>query len=215
LPENQTMLDRLRDAILNFQIEEVQKTCKDALSLGMSPVDIVTKGLGLGLAVVGERYEKREYFLSDLVMAGETMKKAMEVLDPLINSTEHPSLGHVVIGTVKGDLHDIGKNIVSALLKGAGFKVRDLGIDVPAAQFVKECQAAERCILGMSALLSVSMPEVGNVVAELEKARLREQTRVIIGGAAVTEEFGRQIKVDAIARDAILGVEICKGWSTS
>jgi methanogenic corrinoid protein MtbC1 len=209
------MLDRLRDAILNFDVEGVQRTCKDALFLGISPVEIVTEGLGRGLAVVGERYEKREYFLSELVIAGEAMKRAMEILDPLMSHTGQPSVGNLIIGTVKGDLHDIGKNIVSTLLKAAGFMVRDLGTDVPTAKFGKECQAAGKCILGVSALLSVSIQEIGNVVAELEKAGLRKQTRIIIGGAAVTEEFGKQERVDATARDAILGVEICKAWSTS
>jgi 5-methyltetrahydrofolate--homocysteine methyltransferase len=213
LSEKEVVLDRLRDMIVNFNLKGVQATCRDAISLGISPGEIVSEGLGRGLAIVGERYEKQEFFLSELVMAGETMKKAMEVLDPVISGAEGLSVGNVVIGTVKGDLHDIGKNIVSTLLRAAGFRVRDLGVDVPAAQFVKECQTAGRCILGMSALLSVSMPEIGNVVTELEKAGLRGHTQIIIGGAAVTEEFGREAKVDATARDAVLGVEICKSWS--
>lgn len=213
MSEKQSMLDRLRDALVNFDFEGVQKMCKDALSLGISPVEIVTEGLGRGLTIVGERYEKREYFLSELVMAGETMKKAMEILDPLMSGTNQTSLGCVIIGTVEGDLHDIGKNIVSTLLKATGFNVDDIGVDAPAARFVEKCRAAGECILGMSALLSVSMPEIGKVMTELERKGLRGQTRVIIGGAAVTEEFGKQAKVDATARDAILGVEICKRWS--
>jgi len=207
------MLDRLRDAIVNFDLEGVQKICKDALSSGIPPVEIITEGLGRGLTIVGERYEKQEYFLFELVMAAETMKKAMEILDPLMSGMQETLLGRVIIGTVEGDLHDIGKNIVSTLLKAAGFTVDDIGVDVPATRFIDKCQTAGESILGMSALLSVGLPEIGKVVTGLEKAGLRDHTRVIIGGAAVTEELGRRMKVDAAVGDAILGVETCKRWS--
>jgi 5-methyltetrahydrofolate--homocysteine methyltransferase len=207
------LFEKLRDSVVSFDIEGVQKAAKEALDAGIPPTEIISEGLKKGLDIVGEKYEKKEYFLAELIMAGETMKEAMKVIEPyMIGSGMRPS-GRVVIGTVKGDLHDIGKNIVITLLKAAGFEVIDLGVDVPASRFVDEVKRAGRCILGMSALLSVSMPEMRTVINELKKAGLRDTTKVIIGGAVITEEFGRSIGADAAARDAVKGVEICKTWA--
>jgi methanogenic corrinoid protein MtbC1 len=128
-------------------------------------------------------------------------------------------IGRIAIGTVAGDIHDIGKNIVIVLLKAAGFEVTDLGVDVPVSGFVeqarKELSERGRCILGMSALLSVTTPEMENVIRELRKAEIRDSARVIIGGALITAEFGESIGTDAASKDAVEGVKICKRWASS
>jgi 5-methyltetrahydrofolate--homocysteine methyltransferase len=207
------ILAKLRDAMVSLDVEGVQKASKEALDAGIGPRQIVSEGLKKGLDIIGDKYEKQEYFLAELVMAGETMREAMRVIEPYMKESDLRSTGKVVIGTVKGDLHDIGKNIVTTLLKAAGFEVSDLGVDVPASGYVHEVKKKGKCILGLSALLSVGMPEIENVITKLKETGIRDSTRVIIGGAVVTEQFGKGIGADATARDAVKGLEICKSWA--
>ena len=210
--DEREILDRLRDSIVNFDIEGVREACKDAVESGIPPYRAVIDGMAKGMEIVGQKYEANEYFLAELIMAGETMKEGMKILEPHLKAGDVKATGRVVVGTVKGDLHDIGKNIVVTLLKAAGFDVIDLGIDVPAEKFVEAVKNNSPDIVAMSALLTTTMTEMENIIKELEKAGLRDKVKVIIGGAPITPDYARKIGADAAAKDAIEGVKICKEW---
>jgi 5-methyltetrahydrofolate--homocysteine methyltransferase len=208
----QAILDALRDSIVNFDVEGVKGKVEKALKLGLQPVEIIEKGIGRGMLEVGQRYESGKYFLPELMSAAATTKSAMEVMEPILRRPEGKAtlLGTIVIGTVEGDLHDIGKNIAAALLMGAGFDVNDLGIDVAAERFVQEAKARNAKIVAMSALLTTTIPNMGKVTAALKGARLTG-VKVLLGGHHVTREFSEQIGADAYANDAMTGVELARG----
>jgi len=219
LTSKEEFLERLRGSVVGLNIDDVQRIVKEALDAGIRPEDVVSDGLRRGLQVVGEKYQSGEFFLAELIMAGEIMKEAMTLIEPYFKGSGIEPIGRIAIGTVAGDIHDIGKKIVITLLKAAGFEVTDLGVDVPVSKFIdltrEEVSKSGRCTLGMSALLSITMPEMQNVINELRKASLRNSTRVIIGGALITNEFGENIGADAASKDAVRGVEICKHWASS
>lgn len=207
-------MSKIRDAIVNLDIDNIQRYCVEAIEAGIPAYDVVMKGMSKGMEVVGEKYERNEYFLAELIMAGEVMKEGMKVLEPHLKSSEMKKVGKVVIGTVRGDLHDIGKNIVVTLLSAAGFDVIDLGVDVPPEKFVEAVKEYKPDIVGMSALLTTTMIEMENVVRALKEAGLRNKVKIIIGGAPITKEYAEKIGADAAARDAVEGVNICKTWMT-
>ncbi|MEM1585843.1 MAG: corrinoid protein [Candidatus Bathyarchaeia archaeon] len=207
------ILDKIRKAIVNLDIESIQKLCIDAIKAGISAYDIIMKGFSKGLEIVGEKYEKEEYYLAELVVAGEIVKEGMKVIEPHLKSDETGKIGKVVIGTVRGDLHDIGKNIVATLLRATGFEVIDLGVDVPPERFVDAVKEHKPDVVAMSALLTTTMDEMGNVIKALKEAGLRDKVKVIVGGAPITEEFAKKIGADAAAKDAVEGVNICKSWA--
>jgi corrinoid protein of di/trimethylamine methyltransferase len=206
------ILDRLRNCVVNLDIQGVQKACKDALAAGIDAYDAITRGLARGMDIVGQKYEQGEYFLAELMMAGEAMKEGTKILEPYLKPETIGVAGRVVLGTVKGDLHDIGKNIVATLLKTAGFDVLDLGVDVPVHAFVEAVIKHKADILGMSALLTTTMMEMGSVIEETRRTGLRNKLKIIIGGASVTPEFAKRIGADAAATDAVKGVSVCKMW---
>jgi len=204
------ILRRISDAIVEFDIDNIKKIIQEALEAGIPPLDIVTKGMAVGMNIVGKKYEEKEYFLAELIMAGEVMKTGMEVLEPYLKASPISKTGVVVVGTVRGDLHDIGKNIVVTLLKSAGFEVYDLGVDVDPQKFVEKVKETNADILALSALLTTTMVEMETVIKALEKADVRDKVKVIIGGAPITEEFTSKIGADAYAVDAVRGLQICK-----
>ena len=206
------ILDGLRDCVVNLDIKNVQRLCRDALSSGIPPYKTIMEGMAKGMDIVGQKYEKKEYFLAELIMAGEVMKEGTSVLEPYLKSGDLKVVGKIVIGTVKGDLHDIGKNIAITLLKAAGFDVVDLGVDVPVEKFTDAITEHKPDILGMSALLTTTMIEMEYVIKEIEKAGLRSSVKIIIGGAPITSEFAEKIGADAAAGDAVKGVDICRTW---
>jgi len=207
------LLERLRNCVVSCDIENVQKACEDALEAGVSPYKTITDGLSKGMEIVGKKYESGEFFLSDLLMAGQTMKEAMRILGPRLTAGDvKGAAATVVLGTVQGDLHDLGKNLVAMLLEAAGFLVVDLGVDVSTEQFVRTIRDHNANILGMSALLTTTMQTMEATIKRLEQSELREKTKVILGGAPLSSEYGRQIGADAVGRDAIHGVNICKLW---
>jgi methanogenic corrinoid protein MtbC1 len=205
------ILNRIRDSIVNLDIEGVKHACKDALGAGLEPYRLV-QSLGSGMEIVGQKYEKQEYFLADLMMAGEAMKEGMAILNPHFKIESMSPLARVVLGTVRGDLHDIGKNIVRMFLEAAGFEVSDLGVDVSADVFVDAVRDYKPHILGMSALLTTTMPEMRTVIEEIERARARNKVKIIIGGAPVSSEYGKDIGADGTGSDAVHGVNLCKTW---
>jgi len=206
------ILGKVRDAIVNLDIDNIGRLCLEAVEAGIPAYDVVMLGMSKGMEIVGEKYEHNEYFLAELIMAGEVMKEGMKVLEPYLRSSEMRKIGKVVIGTVRGDLHDIGKNIVVTLLSAAGFEVIDLGVDVPPEKFVEAVKEHNPDIVGMSALLTTTMIEMENVIKALKEAGLRDGVKIIIGGAPITREFAEKIGADAAARDAVEGVNICKSW---
>jgi 5-methyltetrahydrofolate--homocysteine methyltransferase len=208
------ILGKLRDAIVNLDIKSVQQACRAAIDAGIPAYEAIMDGMAKGIEIVGEKYEKGEYFLPELIMAGETMKEGMKVLEPYLKSEGVKKIGKVVIGTVKGDLHDIGKNIVVTLLEAAGAQVIDLGVDVPPEKFVEAVKQNNPDIVGMSALLTTTMIEMENVIKALKEAGQRDKVKIIIGGPPTTQEYSEMIGADAAARDAVEGVNICKSWLT-
>ncbi len=206
------ILEELREAIVNLDVEGVKKACKEAVDAGIPAYKCVSEAVAKGLEMVGEKYERGEYFLADLVVAGEAVKEGMKILEPYMKTSGVEVLGKVVIGTVRGDMHDIGKNIAATMLGGAGFEVIDLGVDVSPEAFVEAVRKYRPHIVGMSALFTTTMIEMEKVIKALEDAGLRNKVKVIIGGAPVSREYAEKIGADAYARDAVEGVSICKSW---
>lgn len=208
----QELLEQIKKLLADIEIDKVKDVVKEALKAGISPLKIIERGLAEGMRIVGDRFERGEYFLAELVAAGETFKEILEELKPQLIAAGETTrkLGKVVIGTVRGDLHDIGKNIVAIMLESAGFEVYDLGVDVPPEEFVKKVKEINADIVAMSALLTTTMIEMKNVIEELKKAGIRDKVKVIVGGAPVTEEFAKEIGADGYAEDAVKAVEVCK-----
>lgn len=212
MPSEKEFLGKLRDSVVNLDIDGVKKAAEEALAAGVPAYRAVVDGMAKGMEVVGQKYEDGEYFLAELIMAGETMKEGMSVLEPHLKAGDIKTAGKVAIGTVRGDLHDIGKNVVITLLRAANYDVVDLGVDISAEQFVEAAKEHSPDIIAMSALLTTTMIEMENVIESLEKAGLRDKLKVIIGGAPITSEYAEKIGADAAARDAVEGVRTCNKW---
>jgi 5-methyltetrahydrofolate--homocysteine methyltransferase len=212
--DKREILNEISEAVINFDASRAQELCRTALTMGIPPFKIIMEGMAKGMDLVSKRYENGDYYLSELVMAGETMKQALEIVEPHLKHEGVESSGTVVIGTVQGDLHDIGKHIFGNLLRGAGFKVVDLGFDVSPTSFADEVEKSKPDILGMSALITTTMTSMADTIAELNKRGIRNKIKVIIGGAAVDKAYASKIGADAAARDAVEGVSICKDWTT-
>ena len=208
-------LASLKEGIINLDFGAVVKAATEAMAAGVDPNAAINKGMVAGMAVVGDKFEKGEYFLSELVVAAEVMREGMAVVKPYLKGSSTQSLGKVVMATVEGDHHDLGKNIVTTLLRVQGFEVVDLGIDVPTARIVGAVKEHRPAILGMSALLILTMVKMGEVIEALKSASLREKVKVILGGTPVTPEFADSIGADHRAANALEGVKKCVEWVTS
>ncbi len=184
----------------------VMELMEQALEDNISPQSIITEGLTAGMEVVGEKFSSKEYFIPDMLASAEAVGAAMDVLKPVLEKAKVETKGRFAIATVKGDIHDIGKNIVAILLKGAGYEVHDLGIDVPAEKIVEFVREEKPGYLGLSALLTTTMTEMGVVIGALKESSLRNSVKVLIGGAAVSDEFAREIGADAYCADAFSAV---------
>jgi len=198
-------LEMLKEALLNFDSEKLVETTKISLAKGYPPQEILD-AITTALKATGEKFERGEIFLVHLVTAGEAAKNVIsEYLEPLLKKagTKGKRAGCVVIGTVAGDIHDIGKNIVSSMLFAAGFDVIDLGKDVPVETFIEAVKEHNPDILGMSALLSTTLPAQKEVIEVLKENNLREKVKVIVGGAPVTAEWAKEIGADGYAEDAV------------
>ena len=203
--------ESIAEAVRNGEEDIVEKLVRQALDRGDPPQAILDEALITAMDEVGQLFEQEELFLPELLVAANAMKAGVEVLKPLLGEDAIRSLGTVIIGTVQGDLHDIGKSLVAMVLERSGFKIIDLGTDVSPERFVQDLQAnPEAKVLGMSALLTTTMPGMKTTIEALEKAGLREKVKVIIGGAPVTNAFAREITADAYAPDAIAAKNIVK-----
>ena len=185
----------------------VKELVQAAVDEGVDVGQILNEGLIAGMAVVGEKFKKNEFYVPEVLIAARTMHAGMEILQPLLAGTGVKPIGKIAIGTVKGDLHDIGKNLVSMMLKGAGFQVNDLGIDIPPERFVKAAEEEGAQVLAMSALLTTTMPSMKTVIEALEKAGLKNKIKTMIGGAPVTQSYADEIGADGYAPDASTAVD--------
>ena len=206
------VLDTLKKAIIAADVEGVQNASKEAVNMGISPALAINQAMVQGMIIVGQKFQAGEYFLLDLIAAGEAMQEGLKILEPRLQESA-AKIGKIILGTVEGDLHSIGKDVVKMLLKASGFDVMDLGEDVPTAKFVEATHEHKPMVLGMSSLITPTMPEMGKVIQELEKAGLRRQLRVIVGGAPLSREYAERIGADAYAPDAVAGVNMCKAWA--
>jgi 5-methyltetrahydrofolate--homocysteine methyltransferase len=179
-----------------------------AIRAGITAKTIIMEGLTAGMDVVGEKYEAKEYFIPDMLASAEATATAMEILEPHLAESGISSKGKIILATVKGDLHDIGKNIVGLLLKGAGYEVIDLGNDVPTENIVGAVREVSPRFLGLSALLTTTMKMMGETIASLEEAGLRDKVKVLVGGAAVSQDFADEIGADAYGTDGFHAVRL-------
>ncbi|MCL6478999.1 MAG: corrinoid protein [Peptococcaceae bacterium] len=203
-------LTELAKALAELNEEEVYRLVNEKLAKDEDPIEII-KECNSGMTRVGKLFEEKEYYLSELIMSGEILKNVMAVLEPKLGNVKlGSSKGTVVIGTVKDDIHDIGKNIVVTLLKGTGFDVVDLGVDVPPEVFVEKVRETGAKVLGLSALLNFTFPGMKKVVDELAAAGLRDKVKVVIGGAPCNEQVRDFVGADYYAKDAVSGVNICQ-----
>jgi len=215
MADENEILGRLRDAIVELDIPGLQEACKEAIATGIPAHRAVIEGMAKGMEIVGEKYEEGEYYLAELIMAGETMREGMVVLEPHLTAGAMSRAGKAVIGTVKGDLHDIGKNVFLTLLRAANYDVIDLGVDVSPEGFLEAVNEHNPDILAMSALLTTTMVEMENIVSKLENEGVRAGLKILIGGAPINDEYAQKIGADAAARDAVDGVRIVSQWMSS
>ena len=204
-------LKSLIKAIVDFDEDEATRLIQLAIKEEFAPHEILN-AVSDALHQVGDLYESHKYYLSELMLCGDTAKTAIALLQPYIAETEMKMLGTVVFGTVEGDIHDIGKTIVSSFMIGAGFKVLDLGVEVTAAKFIKAIKQYKPDIIAMSALLSTTREYMREVVNAVKQAGLRDQVKILVGGRPVTPDFTKAIGADATATNPFEAVEVCKNW---
>ena len=205
------MLSSVSEAMANIDNERTQQCVEDAVSAGFSPIQVLD-ALRKGLEIIGQQYSSSECFVSDLVISGQIMKDALKILEPTMSDVPFAAKGSVVLGSALGDIHDIGKNIVKTMLVSQGYVVHDLGVDVPSERFVEKAKEVGAKVIGMSALLSTTVPSSADVIRQLEKEGLKSQVKVILGGAAVRRDMIESYHVDAAVVDVIEGTKIIKGW---
>ncbi len=200
----------LVEAVMKGNIQAAVAETREAMDAGKNVQDILDKGLIAAMHEVGDKYSKGQVFVPQMLRSAKTMKKCMEVIRPPIEKSDLISKGKVVIGTVKHDIHDIGKNLVAMMMEGGGFNVTDLGVEVPPKKFVEKAKELKPDIVAMSSLLSTTMPAMLETIRALEEAGIRDKVKVMIGGAPVTEQYATEIKADSYAPDAGSAVSAAK-----
>ncbi len=201
------LLGKITESLIAGNVDGVAELTKEALDGGSEAQDILEKGLLSGMDVVGQRFKANEMFIPEVLRCAKAMSGAMEILRPLLIESGAAMVGSMLIGTVKGDLHDIGKNLVGMMFEGAGFEVINLGTDVEVQQFVDAVKEHKPSIIGLSALLTTTMPKMGETINALKEAGIRDQVKVMIGGAPVTVAFAEEIGADGYASNAASAVE--------
>jgi corrinoid protein of di/trimethylamine methyltransferase len=205
-----TDLHKLYDAVLAGDAKTSLAVTEQALAEGFAPMDLITKYMVPAMDEVGRLFESEEYFVPELLLAARAMKASLNILRPLLVGSGVELAGRVVIGTVKGDLHDIGKNLVASMLEGGGFKVIDLGTDVPAEKFVEAVRSSGARIVCLSALLTVTMPAMKTTVEAFREAGVRQNVRIFVGGAPVTRHFAEEIGADWYGESASAAVSLAR-----
>jgi corrinoid protein of di/trimethylamine methyltransferase len=209
---SQAMFEAMAQSIIDGEVEEASQLARQAIEAGIDPLAAINDGFVKGLDHVGEEFGCGEMFLPDLVLAAEAMKAAVAVLEPELERTgqERTVLGKVVIGTVAGDIHDIGKTLVATMLSASGFQVFDLGVDVDVAAFAEKAREVEANIVGVSSLLTTTMVKQRDVIEALVDMGLRPQVKVMVGGAPVTQSWADEIGADGYSEDAIGAVQLAR-----
>ena len=207
---HEEQLTGIRQAVLDGDMDNIGALVSSALADGLEPETILSGSLTPAMAIVGDDYERGERFVPEMLVAAETMKSALKILQPLLKEDGVAPAGVVVIGTIEGDLHDIGKDLVAMMLEGAGFRVINLGIDVSASAFVEAVQEHQADIVAMSALLTTTMVNMQSVIEALQEAGLRDTVRIIVGGAPLSSDFAESIGADGYAADAASAVRLAR-----
>ena len=208
--DDEELVLQMHDDLYDGLKEEIEEGVNILLERGWAPYDVLTKALVAGMTIVGADFRDGILFVPEVLLAANAMKAGMAILKPLLAETGAPKVGKMVIGTVKGDIHDIGKNLVGMMMEGAGFEVVDLGINTDADEYIEALNREKPDILGMSALLTTTMPYMKVVIDALKEQGLRDDYIVMVGGAPLNEEFGKAIGADAYCRDAATAVEVAK-----
>jgi len=204
------IFEQLSTSVLEGDAEKAETLTKQAVADGIPANEILNKGLVVGMAEVGERFKRGDMFVPEVLMSAEAMHAGQEVLRPLLAESESDRVGKILLGTVKGDLHDIGKNLVGMMCEGSGFDVIDLGFNVDPEVFVEAIKEHQPDIVGMSAMLTTTMRAMGYTIKAIEEAGLRDRVKVIVGGAPVDEEFSQRIGADGYGSNAVSGPELAK-----
>lgn len=209
---SQEIISQLITAVVEGEEEQAVEFTRQALAAGLEPLAIIDQGLIPGMNIVGEKYASGEFFLPNLIISANGMQAAMNLLEPELRARqqERKSAGKVVIGTVHGDIHEIGKSLVATMLSANGFQVFDLGVDVPVGTFIEKIRETDANLLGLSALLTTTMVVQREIIAALKQAGLRAQVKVMVGGAPVTRRWAEEIGADGYAEDAIGAVTLAK-----
>jgi dimethylamine corrinoid protein len=202
--------EEITNTLVNLDEDKTLELVKNALKK-TDPLQLI-EALRAGMTIIGEKFERKDYYLTDMIFAAEIFSGAMNLLEPHIEKITTEVLGKVVIGTSQGDIHDIGKNIVASLLKCAGFEVIDLGVDVPLEKIVETVKKVKPDIVGLSGLLTTSFEPMAQVIERLEKEGLRGSIRILVGGGPVNEEWAQKVKADAFAKDAVEAVKLAKQY---
>jgi len=210
--KREQLYEEMSQSIIQGEIEEAGQLAQKALEMQFDPLRVIEEGYVVGMEELGRLFQTGEYFLPNLMAAAEAMKTALKVLDPALKAhkAKRKIPGRVVLGTVKGDIHDIGKNIVGSMLVAAGFEVIDLGVDVSREKFLDEVQKVKPDILGLSCLLTTALPSQKNVVEALKKTEDVQDVKVMVGGASVTNKWATEIGADGYAEDAVTAVTVAK-----
>jgi len=209
---SQELFDTMRQSIIDGDEDKAEALAQQAIAQGLDPLDAINLGFVQGINYVGDQFGAGEMFLPDLMIAAEVMKKAVAVLEPEMKKrgVQRQVLGKVVLGTVKGDIHEIGKNLVATMLSASGFEVRDLGVDVPYEKFAETAREVNADIVGVSALLTTTMTGQKNVIEALDDMGLRPKVKVMVGGAPVTRGWAEEIGADGYSEDAMGAVALAK-----
>ena len=206
-------IEEIASAIETGKAKIISELVLDAIAADENPLEILNSGMIHAMEVIGDRFSRGESFVPEMLISARTMKKGVDTLKPYLAKGAASANGKVIIGTVCGDIHDIGKNLVGMMIESSGFEVIDLGIDVPAERFVQAIQENDDvCIVALSTLLTTTMPAMRNILAELNRLSNRSKFRVMVGGAPVTEEFARQIGADGFAADAATAATLAKSF---
>jgi len=206
---SEELFKKLSQAVIDGEPEDAEALAREALEKGVDPLECINNGLMVGIQEVGELFAKGDFFLPELIIGADTMKVALDILEPaLVGGQKREVAGRVVLGTVEGDLHEIGKTLVATMLIANGFQVTDIGVDKKADDFVKAVQEVDADIVGASALLTTTMLQQKTIIEKLEEAGLRDRVKVMIGGAPVTDSYAAEIGADGYAEDAISAVDL-------
>ena len=204
------MLDKIQGMVVDGKFKDIEEAVQQAIDAGADLNLLINDALILAMDIVGKKFADGVIYVPEMLVSATTMKRGLDIIKPLLQSGETQHRGTVVMATVKGDLHDIGKNLVTMMMEGAGFKVIDLGVDVKIDNLLETLKSEQAEILGLSALLTTTMPEMQHVIEAMQEAGLRDQVKVIVGGAPIDQVFANNIGADGFGKDAVEAVQLCR-----